>query len=188
MNNLINYGTMRLLVGLLFAFFSSLTVCAQRFGTRQILLSDNGSASKTVSVKSNNPFSIKKDNRFTWVKYEVHDKSIKISASANKTQKARNYSLVLLDEAGNPVDTLEIVQAVRLFPLVQMQLLMRQGLLKQVKRQQRVIRQASHQTHMEDSVRLEQKRVHAVVVKRQQEVFTAGNTTNRFNHTNHLDA
>lgn len=111
MKNLLNHRTMRLLVGLLFAFFSSLTMCAQRFGTHQVFLSDDGSASKTVSVKSNNPFSIKKDNRFTWVKYEVHDKSIRISASANKTQKARNYTLVLLDEVGNPVDTLEIVQA-----------------------------------------------------------------------------
>ena len=113
MKKFINHRTMRLLVGLLFAFFSSITVCAQKFGTHQVFLSDDGSASKTVSVKSNNPFSIKKDNRFTWVKYEVHDKSIKISASANKTQKVRNYSLILLDEAGNPVDTLEIVQAAK---------------------------------------------------------------------------
>lgn len=113
MNNLVNYGTMRLLVGLLFAFFSSLTVCAQRFETRKIFLSDDGSASKNISIKSNAPFSIKKDNLFTWVKYEVHGKAIKISASANKTQKARSYSLVLLDEVGNPVDTLEIVQAAK---------------------------------------------------------------------------
>ena len=113
MKNFINHRTMRLLVGLLFAFFSSLTVCAQKFGTHQVFLSDDGSASKTVSVNSNNPFSIKKDNRFTWVRYEVHDKSIKISASANKTQKVRNYSLILLDEEGNPVDTLEIVQAAK---------------------------------------------------------------------------
>ena len=113
MKKFINHRTMRLLVGLLFAFFSSITVCAQKFGTHQVFLSDDGSASKTVSVKSNNPFSIKKDNRFTWVKYEVHDKSIKIGASANKTQKVRNYSLILLDEAGNPVDTIEIVQAAK---------------------------------------------------------------------------
>ena len=111
MRNNISHGTMGLLVGLLFAFINSLTVCAQRFGTHQVFLSDDGSISKTVSVKSNNPFSIKKDNRFTWVKYEVDEKSIKISASANKTRNVRNYNLVLLDEAGNPVDTLKIVQA-----------------------------------------------------------------------------
>lgn len=114
MKNFFNHRTMKLLVGLLFALFSSLIICAQKFGTHQVFLSDDGRVSKTVSVKSNNPFSIKKDTRFTWVRYEEHDKSIKISASANKTQKVRNYSLILLDKAGNPVDTLKIVQAAKL--------------------------------------------------------------------------
>ena len=49
MKNFINHRTMRLLVCLLFAFFSSLTVCAQKFGTHQVFLSDDGSASKRIA-------------------------------------------------------------------------------------------------------------------------------------------
>jgi len=108
-----NFGTIRLLVVLLFTLVNSLTVSAQRFGTHLVYLSDDNRASKIVSIKSDNPFSIKTNNRFSWIKYEVLDESVSITASDNNTESTRNDSLFLLDETGKAVDTLLIIQTAK---------------------------------------------------------------------------
>ena len=102
------YGTMRVLVAILFAVICS-AVSAQRFETHKVTLSDNG-ISRTVKIKGPSSFSIKKDGRMTWAKYETIDKAIIISATANATKDNRSCSFILLDGEGNPTDTLEVIQ------------------------------------------------------------------------------
>lgn len=104
-----NQGTMKFLMTILFAVFFS-AVSAQRFETQKVTLSDNGGFSRTVKIKGASSFSIKKDGRMTWAKYETIDKAIKISASANTTKNNRSCSFILLDGEGVPTDTLEVVQ------------------------------------------------------------------------------
>lgn len=108
-----NCGTMRLLVALLFTLLNSLTMSAQRFGKHLVFISDDEHASEIVSIKSDNPFSVKTNNRFSWVKYEVLGESVRINVSANNTESTRNDSLFLLDETGIAVDTLRIVQTAK---------------------------------------------------------------------------
>jgi hypothetical protein len=104
-----NHGSMRFLVTILFAVMCS-AVSAQRFETHKVTLSDIGGISKTVKIKGASTFSIKKDGRMTWAKYEAIDKAIKISATTNTTKNNRSCSFILLDSEGNPSDTLEVVQ------------------------------------------------------------------------------
>jgi hypothetical protein len=103
-----NYGTMKVLVVILFAVICS-AVSAQRFETNKVTLSDNG-ISRTVKIKGTSTFSIKRDGRMTWAQYETIDKAIKISATANTTKDNRSCSFILLDKEGNPTDTLEVIQ------------------------------------------------------------------------------
>lgn len=104
-----NQGGMKFLVTVLFAVLFS-AVSAQRFETQKVTLSDKGGISRTVKIKGASSFSIKKDDRMTWAKYETIDKAIKISASANTTKNNRSCSFILLDGEGNPTDTLEVIQ------------------------------------------------------------------------------
>ncbi len=104
-----NHGTVKFLVTILFVVICS-AVSAQRFETQKVTLSDNGSISRTVKIKGASAFSIKKDGRMTWVKYETIDKAIKISATTNTTKSNRSCSFILLDGEGNPTDTLEVIQ------------------------------------------------------------------------------
>lgn len=102
-------GTIKFLVTILFAAIYS-AVSAQRFETQKVILSDNGGISRTVKIKGASAFSIKKDGRVTWAKYETIDNSIKISAITNTTKNNRSCVFVLLDGEGNPTDTLEVIQ------------------------------------------------------------------------------
>lgn len=102
-------GTIKFLVTIIFAVICS-NVAAQRFEIRKVTLSDVGGISRTVKIKGTSAFSIKKDSRMTWVKYETIDKTIKISATTNTTKNNRSCSFILLDGEGNPTDTLEVVQ------------------------------------------------------------------------------
>ena len=83
-----NHGTVKFLVTILFVVICS-AVSAQRFETQKVTLSDNGGISRTVKIKGASAFSIKKDGRMTWVKYETIDKAIKISATTNTTKSNR---------------------------------------------------------------------------------------------------
>ena len=103
------HGTIKFLVTIIFAVISS-NVAAQRFEIRKVTLSDVGGISRTVKIKGASAFSIKKDSRMTWVKYDTIDKTIKISATTNTTKNNRSCSFILLDGEGNPTDTLEVVQ------------------------------------------------------------------------------
>ena len=105
-----NHGTLKLLVTILFAVICS-AVSAQRFETKKVTLPDNGGIPRSVKIKGASDFSIKKDVRMTWVKYETIDNTIIISSTANTTKNNRICSLILLDGEDNPTDTLEIVQA-----------------------------------------------------------------------------
>lgn len=108
MEKIYNYGTMKVIVAILFAVICS-AVFAQRFEINKVTLSDNG-ISRTVKIKGTSSFSIKKDGRMTWAKYETIDKAIIISATANTTKDNRSCSFILLDKEGNPTDTLEVFQ------------------------------------------------------------------------------
>ena len=103
------YGTMKCLVAILFAVISS-AVSAQKFETRKVILSDNAGIPRTVQIIGASSFSIRKDGRMTWAKYETIDRAVKVSASVNTTKNNRSCSLILLDGEGNPTDTLEVIQ------------------------------------------------------------------------------
>ena len=104
------FGLMRFLIAAAFVVTSSLTVSAQRFETHKVYLSDNGVLTKTIKIKPANKFSIKKDNRYTWVNYEKLSGAVKISATANTSKNSRNCIFVLIDEMGMPLDSLEVIQ------------------------------------------------------------------------------
>lgn len=83
----------------------------QRFGIHKVYLADNGFEEQTVKVEPATSFSIKKDNRILWAKYIIGNGEVTIKASANTTTKNRSCDFVLIDYNGNPVDTLEVIQA-----------------------------------------------------------------------------
>lgn len=86
---------------------------AQRFESHKVYLTNNGIGSRTVKVNSGAPFSIKKDNRYSWAKYKIGNGEVTFSASANSTTNNRSCDFVLTDKNGNPVDTLELIQAAK---------------------------------------------------------------------------
>ena len=94
-----------------FVVASLLTVSAQRFETQKVYLSDNVGLTRTIKIKPAVKFSIKKDNRYSWAKYEEQNDAIIISVTTNTSKNSRSCTLVLLDEAKTPVDTLEVMQA-----------------------------------------------------------------------------
>ena len=104
-----NHRFVKYLITIIFAVIC-FTVSAQRFEAHKVTLSDNGWISRTVKINGTSAFSIKKDGRMTWAKYETIDKSIKISVTANTTRNNRSCSFILLDGEGNPTDTLEVIQ------------------------------------------------------------------------------
>lgn len=104
-----NLEAMRFLMTILVSIICS-AVSAQRFETQKVTLSNNGDITKTVKIKGSSSFSIKKDDRMTWAKYETIDKAIKISVTTNTTKNNRSCTFILLDGEGNPTDTLEVIQ------------------------------------------------------------------------------
>ncbi|MBR7043019.1 MAG: hypothetical protein IKI18_02375, partial [Prevotella sp.] len=84
---------------------------AQRFASHKVYLTNNGVGTRTVKVKPLKTFNIKKDNRMSWVKYKIGNGEVTFSATANTTTNNRNCYFVLVDNNGNPVDTLEVIQA-----------------------------------------------------------------------------
>ena len=89
---------------------SSLSLSAQRFETHKVFLSDNVGQTRTIKIKPATKFSIKKDNRYTWAKYEEQKAAVKITLNANTSKNNRSCNFVLLDETNTPVDTLEVIQ------------------------------------------------------------------------------
>lgn len=110
MERMIKHEAIKYLVAVLFVFFNLVPVSAQRFETHQTYLSCNSKLTRTIKVKTTTKFSVKRDNRITWVEYDVFDSTVKIKATINKSTEKRSCSFFLLDEAGNPVDTLEVIQ------------------------------------------------------------------------------
>lgn len=111
MKKLFCHGLMRLFVIVAFVVTGSVMVSAQRFDTHKVYLPNNVYLSQTIKINPATKFSIKKDNRFSWVKYEAQNAAVKISVKANTSHNNRSCSLVLLNEAETPVDTLEVIQA-----------------------------------------------------------------------------
>ena len=83
----------------------------QRFGIHKVYLDDNGFDEQTVKIEPATSFSIKKDNHIVWAKYIIGNGEVTIKASANTTTNNRSCDFVLIDYNGNPVDTLEVIQA-----------------------------------------------------------------------------
>lgn len=110
MGKLYYYGLKRLFVAFVFVVVGSSTLSAQKFETHKIYLSDNEGLTETVRIKPAAKFSIKKDNRHSWAKYEELNAAIKISVTANTSKKDRSCTFVLLDKTNTPVDTLEVIQ------------------------------------------------------------------------------
>lgn len=96
-----------LLAAMMFAGIAN----AQRFDSHKVYLATNGVGSRTIKVKPASPFTIKKDNRILWAKYKIGDGEVTFSATANTTTNNRSCDFVLFDKEGNPVDTLEVIQA-----------------------------------------------------------------------------
>lgn len=84
---------------------------AQRFDSHKVYLTTNGVGSRTVKIKPTTSFTIKKDNRISWAKYKIDNGEVTFSATANTTTNNRSCDFVLIDKEGNPVDTLEVIQA-----------------------------------------------------------------------------
>lgn len=110
MKKMFYHGPMRLIVIVTFVVTGSVMVPAQRFETHKVYLSNNVDLTRTIKINPANKFSIKKDNRFSWVQYEEQNAAVKISVTANTSHNNRSCSLVLLNEAEMPVDTLEVIQ------------------------------------------------------------------------------
>ena len=111
MEKVLYYELMRLFTAIAFLVTSSLSVSAQRFETHKVFLPDNVGLTRTIKIKPATKFSIKKDNRYTWAKYEEQNAAVKISLNANTSKNNRSCNFVLLDETNTPVDTLEVVQS-----------------------------------------------------------------------------
>lgn len=84
---------------------------AQKFENHKVYLTNTGVVTRTVKIKHSTSFTIKKDNRITWAKYRIGNGEVTFSATANSTTNNRSCDFVLIDKNGNPVDTLEVVQA-----------------------------------------------------------------------------
>lgn len=105
------HGLMRFFVATALVVSSSLTVSAQRFESQKVYLSDNVGQTRTIKIKPAVKFSIKKDNRYKWAKFEEQKAAVKISVTANTSNNSRSCIFVLLDETNTPVDTLEVTQS-----------------------------------------------------------------------------
>lgn len=88
----------------------SIGAFSQRFEDKKVFLSDKDTVSKYILVNTRTPFSIQKDSDITWAKHVIYDIAIKIHTSINTQKDKRTCQFFLLDENGNPVDTLEVVQ------------------------------------------------------------------------------
>lgn len=104
------HEAMKYLITAIFAIINSVPLSAQRFETHQAYLSSDSKLTRTIKVRTSKKFSIKKDNRITWVECDVYDNSVKIKATVNASKEKRSCYFILLEETGNPVDTLEIIQ------------------------------------------------------------------------------
>ncbi len=111
MERMLYYGLTRSFLAIAFVVTSSLSVSAQRFETHKVFLSDNIGLTRTIKIKPVKKFSIKKDNRYTWAKYEEKNDAVKICLNANTSKNSRSCNFVLLDETNTPVDTLEVIQS-----------------------------------------------------------------------------
>lgn len=87
---------------------------AQKFENHKIYLVQNGIGIQTVKVKPAKSFTIQKDGRMTWAKYKIGNGEVTFSAAANTTTNNRSCYFVLIDNNGNPVDTLEVIQQGRI--------------------------------------------------------------------------
>lgn len=97
-------------VTITFAIINSVLVSAQRFETREVYFSGYKNLTRTIKVRTDTKFSIKKDYRVTWIDCETYDNTVKIKATINSLNEKRSCSIILLDEAGYSVDTLEVIQ------------------------------------------------------------------------------
>lgn len=110
MKKMFYHGLMRLFVIVAFVVTGSIMVSAQRFEIHKVYLSNNVDLTRTIKINPATKFSIKMDNRFSWVKYEEQNAAVKISVTVNTSHNNRNCSLILLNEDETPVDTLEVIQ------------------------------------------------------------------------------
>ena len=99
-------------IGIMLVFMLCAAIAdAQRFESHKVYLTNNGVGSRIIKVKPSTSFTIKKDNRMTWAKYQIGNGQVTITATANTTTNNRSCDFVLIDKAGNPVDTLQVIQA-----------------------------------------------------------------------------
>lgn len=110
MEKVLYYVLTRFFMAIALFVISSLSVSAQRFETHKVFLPDNVGLTRTIKIKPATKFSIKKDNRYTWAKYEEQKAAVIISLNANTSNNNRSCNFVLLDETNTPVDTLEVIQ------------------------------------------------------------------------------
>lgn len=111
MEKVLYYELTRFFMVIAFFITSSLSVSAQRFETHKVFMSDNVGLTRTIKIKPVTKFSIKKDNRYTWARYEEQSAAVKISLTTNTSKNSRSCNFVLLDETNTPVDTLEVIQS-----------------------------------------------------------------------------
>lgn len=104
------HEAVKCLMAFLFAIINFVPVSAQRFETREAYFSGYKNLTRTIKVKTDTKFSIKKDNRVTWIDCKAYDNSVIVKATINSLNEKRSCSIILLDEAGNPVDTLKVIQ------------------------------------------------------------------------------
>lgn len=88
-----------------------LTIHAQRFEHHKVFLTNNGIGSQTIKVKHAKTFSIRKDKRVSWAKYQIGNGQVTFSSSANRTKYNRTCDFILINNVGTPVDTLHVIQA-----------------------------------------------------------------------------
>jgi hypothetical protein len=62
-----------------------------------VYLSNNVDLTRTININPATKFSIKMDNRFSWIKYEEQNATVKISVTVNTSHNNRSCSLVLLN-------------------------------------------------------------------------------------------
>jgi hypothetical protein len=104
------HKAVKCLMAFLFAIINFVSVSAQRFETREAYFSGYKNLTRTIKVKTDTKFSIKKDNRVTWIDCKAYDNSVIVKATINSLNEKRSCSIILLDETGAPVDTLEVIQ------------------------------------------------------------------------------
>lgn len=91
-------------------FIVSTTTFAQKFESHKVYLLNSGKTNSIVKIIPVSKYNIKKDNRISWVNYEIGKEFITITASDNRTNKERSCDLILLDNEGTPLDTLQVIQ------------------------------------------------------------------------------